>query len=502
MDADFEKWRRSYDHLAIGAAEDEIRNTSSTADLEAAHRLMEPCKQKPPAFQVELPGEQLSSLLSDPALSRQYFEKLVLDQSLRYARVCKELATRLEEHDTESALRLFDSALLPSASSLAFESREARKTWRDKANEGLDALAGALKRVGEGLSELPTEPGAYSDAPKDDLLLRVTNGLIHLAVAEGMVRASFAIAKMEDAWNFWIKMSMVGLEQRLGHGEEASRLRDECLALLGIDDDLWAQLLNRLSEKSVVSFPAPALPTRPMAEAMETALARVLQSGLEPLVRSMHENLQITHAIQDRIDFVVERLIDLDQRSDLIWQQIRQSARQEPDYDELRRGVETSLASSLGDVWPELKPDSQEDLVDAEFVFGQCNKAGKGWRMAVLGYCTTAERELPITYSAIRDQLFPVGDTHVTTTETLGDLIQALERLGTWVPKSKPPPPSLKSLLNSLDVLKRLNVIRVRAAHPKKQPVSRDDAVWVREALLTSQSGPLLVTLVRVRPQR
>ena len=119
--------------------------------------------------------------------------------------------------------------------------------------------------------------------------------------------------------------------------------------------------------------------------------------------------------------------------------------------------------------------------------------------MAVLGYCTTAERELPISYAAIRGQLFPVRDTQPTTTETLGDLIQALEKLGMWLPKSKPPPPAL---LNSLDVLKRLNVIRRRAAHPKKQRVSRDEAVWVREALLTSQSGPLLVTIVALRPQQ
>jgi hypothetical protein len=491
MDADFEKWRRSYDHLPIGAGDDEISN-SSTDDLEAAHRLMEPCNEKPPGFQIELSGEQVSSFLSEPSLWSPYFHNLALNEGLRYARVCKELATRVEGRDGESALGLFKSALLPSASALAFESYDARKSWWDRANEGLLGLVGVL-------SELPTESGAYDRAP--NLLVLAMEWFLDLEGVTGMVSASFVIAEKQDAWNFWIKASMVGLEQRLGHGEEASRLRDECLAELGINDDLWTEVLNRLGEKAVVSFPAPALPTGPMSEAVETAVARVLQLGLEPLVRSMHENLQITHAIQDRIDFVVERLIDLDQRSQLTWQEVSRLARQEPDYEELRRNIEASLASRLGNAWLQLRPDSQEDLVDAEFVFGQCNKAGKGWRMAVLGYCTTAERELPITYAAIRDQLFPVGDTHVTTTETLGDLIQALEKLGMWLPKSKPPPPSLKSLLNSLDVLKRLNVIRVRAAHPKKQRVSGEEAVWVREALLTSQSGPLLLTIVAARPK-
>ncbi|HEU4760389.1 MAG TPA: hypothetical protein VFT91_10475, partial [Dehalococcoidia bacterium] len=124
-----------------------------------------------------------------------------------------------------------------------------------------------------------------------------------------------------------------------------------------------------------------------------------------------------------------------------------------------------------------------------------------GWRMAVLGYCTTVERELRASYRALRDKVAAVRNTESTTLKSLGDAIDALARLVDWLSKSKPVPSGLSALASSLDALKRLNGVRIRAAHPKDQQVSRKEAVWVRQALLTSPS-PLIITIVAVRPNQ
>lgn len=119
--------------------------------------------------------------------------------------------------------------------------------------------------------------------------------------------------------------------------------------------------------------------------------------------------------------------------------------------------------------------------------------------MAVLGYCTTAERELKPSYRTVRDQLVPASSAEPPAVETLGDLIQSLENLAAWLPKSKPVASSLQALLNSVGELRRLNAIRIRATHPKDRGVSRDEAIWVREALLGNKSGALLATILAVR---
>lgn len=322
--------------------------------------------------------------------------------------------------------------------------------------------------------------------------------MVQFATGSGLLGAVLAISRKEDAWNFWIKASMVALEERLGHRDEARKLKDESLDILRIDDALWGDVLDRATDRFIISVPpAVAAPPR-IPEEIEMALTRVLDK-LEPLLRSMGDNLRISHALHDRLDLIVDKLIDLNQRSELTWQQIRKLVPQEPDYQEVRGGIEASLADRLGDGWRLLKPGSRKDLVDAEYVFEQCTRWGTGWRMAVLGYCTTAERELKASVRAIKERVFPVANAVPATADTLGDLIEALEKLGTWLRKSKSYPPALKALLDSIDLLWQLNSIRIRAAHPTDKEVSREEAAWVKETLVGSWSDSLLNTILSVR---
>lgn len=495
VNPDLRTWRQSYKHLPFGAGEEEV-NQASTSDLQAAHRLMEPCREKPPrGSEFQLSREKISSLFSEDTWV-SYFRNLFLDENLRYARVCKELARRVEPGNPELALHLLMSALLPGSSSLAFESHDEYMSFWDGTSQTANQLGTELMQLAAELQGLSEEAGEYNRGYTDDVLLRCLTGWVHFSVYDGLLTAAFAISQRQDAWNFRVKASMVAPEERLGHREEAAKLKEQCLDILRVDDDLWSDVLDKAMDTSLISPPATLLPASPMAEDLETALSRVLDSKFEPLLASMGDNLRITHALHDRLDLIVEKLIDLNQRSELTWQQVRKLVRQEPDYEEVRRGIEVSLASLLRETWPQLKPDSRKDLVDAEYVFQQCARWGTGWRMAVLGYCTTAERELKASYKAARGDLLSVPDTEPGTIETLGDLIQAVEKLGAWLPKSKPAPPALTALLNSTDVLKRLNKIRVRAAHPADREVSRDEAVWARDALLSGRSGPLLVTII------
>lgn len=496
MNPDLRRWRRSYKYLPFGAGEGDIAK-ASTSDLEAAHRHMKPCKDKPPGYEFQLSREEISPLLSEGSLF-PYFERLIIDEGLRYARVCRELAVRTESDRPERALGLLRSALLPGSSAHAFENHDAYMSWWDRNSQHADALGHELLKLAGEVQDLSGD--ASNDGQRTDLVFRFVTGVLQYAIYNGLLQAGYASSEKQDAWNFWIKAYMSALEERLGHSEEASKLKHECLDILSTsaDDGLWSSLIDGAIERSVIVAPVTAPAASPVAEEVETALARVLDTKLEPLLRSVGDNLRMSHALHDRLDLIVDKLIDLSQRSELTWQQVRKLARHEPDYKEVRRGIQASLAGLLGDTWRQLKPDSQKDLVDAEYVFEHCTRWGTGWRMAVLGYCTTAERELKATYKAARHQLVAVPNQEAGPIGTLGELIQALEKLATWLPKSKPLP-ALEALLNSADAVRRLNSVRKRAAHATDQEVSRDEAAWVRKALLSKQPAPLLTTIVAVR---
>ncbi|HEU4760462.1 MAG TPA: hypothetical protein VFT91_10850, partial [Dehalococcoidia bacterium] len=316
------RWRQSYRFLPFGAGPREIAK-SSTSDLQAAHRLMAPCKVKPPGLQFHLATDRLLSLLSQGALF-SYLENLVVDESWRYARVCRELATRTEPDNPELALALLRSSLLPESSSLAFESYDAYMSWWDRTKQHVDRLHGEFMKLAEEVLNPSGEAREYGNGYNRNLLLRWMVGSLDYAAYEGSLKAAFAVRQKQDAWNFGIKASMVALEQRLGRGEEAWKLKGECLDILRItaDDDLWSSLIDRATDRSAIAVPA-TVPAAPSMAEVETVVARVLHSQLQPLLSSMHENLQIGHALQARMDFVVEKLIDLDQQSELTWQEIR-----------------------------------------------------------------------------------------------------------------------------------------------------------------------------------
>lgn len=496
MNSDLRRWRRSYRYLAFGAGEEEITQ-SSTSDLQAAHRLMEPCKAKPPAFELELPMEKISSLLSEGTYF-SYFDKVILDEALRYARVCRELAVRTESDHPELALALLASALLTHSSFLAFENHEAYMSWWDRTSQQVDGLGPEVIKLARELQNLSGQAGQSNQGYEDDLLLRFVERSSEYALCQGLLQAAFAIREKQDAWNFRIKASKLALEERLGHREEAQELRGECLDLLRNNDDLLSVVLDQAIDRAVIPSPAPVPATAPMTEQIEMALTRVLDSGLEPLLKSMHESLQISHALHDRLDSVVEKLIDLDQRSELTWRQVRDLAHKGADYGQVRRAIENSLSSQLGDTWLSLKPASRRDLVDAEYVYQQCSEWGTGWRMAVLGYCTTVERELKAGYTAIRGAFTVSEGESGSLDNTLGGLVQAIEKLAAWLPKTKPLPVPWRALFGSIDVLRDMNAVRIRAAHPKDKEVSRDEATWVRQVLVGGDSSSLLSNIVAV----
>jgi hypothetical protein len=504
MDSDTTRWKRSYKYIPLGAGEEEIAN-SGTSALQAAHRLMAPCKVKPPRYEFQVATPDILSLVSEGELA-PYFEKLILDESLRYARVCKELARRAEAEEPELALSLLRSATLPGSSGLAFESHEAYKQWWDKTGEiGDQSCAEWQKLIGE-VQNLTGPTDRSDEDHKRDVLSRFLTGFAQHALCHALLQAAFVISDKQEAWNLTVKASMVALEERLGRAEEASRLENECLdllrqllhwsRLLDINSALWDEVMGVVG-KSLVPLATAVAPPPPDLEEIQATLSRVLDSKLGPLLRSMNDVQGISHALQDRVDFIVEKLIDLDQRSELTWQRISQSARQEPDYEEATRDIATSLENRLGDMWRRLTPGSSEDLVDAEYIYRHCSQWGRGWRMAVLGYCTTAERELQASYRTVRDQLVPASAAERATIQTLGDLIQSVEGLAARRPKSKPVPPGLGAFLSSVGDLWRLNSIRKKATHPKG--VSQDEVTWARQALLGNKSGALLATIVAVR---
>ena len=508
MQTDATRWRRSYKYVPWAAGEEEIAN-SQTGELRAAYRLMQSCKIRPPRYEFQAANLEILSLASEGTLL-PYFEKSILDESLRYARVSRELARRVESENPELALSLLQAAILPGASALAFERHDAYSEWWDRAKQKADEAWAKVEKLAGEIKNLTGLTGGNDDDHKLDVVRTWASALFEDAFVHGLLKAAFAISERQDAWNLCIKASMVALADRVGPPEDASRLENECLDLLGdllhtnrllgthngLGMNLWDEVFGVVS-KSVVPPAVPLAPTPPAAKEIETVLSRVLDSKLGPLLRSMTENVKVSHALQDRLDFIVEKLIDLDQRSELTWQQISQSARQEPEYEEATRDIEASLKERLGDMWRRLTPGSSEDLVDAEYIYKHCCQRGRGWRMAALGYCTTAERELQASYRTVRDQLVPASAAETATVQTLGDLIQSVEGLGARRPKSKPAPSGLGALLSSVDELWRLNSVRKKATHPKG--ISKDEVTWVRQTLLGNKSAALLATILAVR---
>ncbi|GEM_PF-4385949 len=512
MNSDPELWLRSYEYLPFGAGEDKIAATE-THKLESAYRLMAACKRKPPQVSLEYQAAQVLSILIHGYESlSSYCRTMVQDEVLRYARVCRELGKRMEAKDPTMAVVLLRSAIMPASCAFAFENLNAWLGLTQGIGGLIDKKLAEVQAITERLRSLSR--AVIKSQVGNELLLRCVIGLFELTSLSAALEAAMGIDEGKDEWNFRIEAWALTIEQRLGHEEIVRKLKDECLGLLRSNENLCIKVLGAAVAGSVVGTPT-SLPPIILTSGTPTSapsditsigsmLSRLLRSELEPLLGYMNQNLQlssqvlqITSATQERMDLVIDRVIDLDQRSRLTWAQVSQIARREPDYGEMRRRLEASLAVRLSSAWGSLKTSSRKDLIDSEYVFQHCSKWGSGWRMAALGYCTTIERELRASYPIIVRRLLGSTALDQQSKGNLGDLIRRLEALKGLVSKHKPPSLVVSTLLNSIEVLWKLNSIRIKAAHPKEQEVSGNDIVWLENTLLGQPS--LLVAILAVR---
>jgi hypothetical protein len=214
----------------------------------------------------------------------------------------------------------------------------------------------------------------------------------------------------------------------------------------------------------------------------EEKLRRVVRSELE--------------RVQGRLDLIVERLIDLDQRSEMTWEQVREWAKKSPEGEKAK--IRDGLEATLGHVWSKLEPGSQEDLIDAKVVSAECSRVGSAWRCAAIGYCTAVERELKKTVEHIRER-FPTPS--IAKAEMLGEQIEALRTIGEWALKAKGLPEAVRSVSSreSINRLWELNAIRRAAAHAGK--VTQTNVERIQHLLLGSErkTQPLLGVIVSAR---
>ena len=106
-------------------------------------------------------------------------------------------------------------------------------------------------------------------------------------------------------------------------------------------------------------------------------------SELEPVLEYLLEIRDLSLGVHRRLDNIVEKLIDLDQRSELIWEQVREWAKGRPNSE--RDFAVNRLEALLSGVWSELQPDSQADLADAMIVATEARRVAGVWRCAVIG---------------------------------------------------------------------------------------------------------------------
>lgn len=481
-------WRDSYAYLPYALGDDDICD-ARTEDLTAALHLMEMCEARPPQF--EFPVSDMQSRAAEEDIS-SWFERSVVNESLRYPRVCRELATRTEMEDATRALDLLRAALLPEEIILPLGAAGQNATleewskWSDMLLERLQAVLSELAQLSVDKDRHPDDPDLHK--------LWVTQSLAAVAL-HSMLLASRSIEAMRDTWNFRTKVSILRVLDRVDRPSEAAEARKDCILALEVSGELFDTVLDGWLNRAEADIPIQMATASGVGE-FESALSRAIRTQLEPLLKSIDQNLTTTQTVHDRLDLIFEKLIDLDQRSELTWQEIKQSARLEPDYSSTQAAIEGSLSDRLGPLWDRVAPASRRDLIDADYIYDHCGKADIGWRMAVMGYCTTAERELKTAYRALTERIFGVSAGQ--RLPPLGDLIRLLEDLQAQTRTSKRPP-ELTQLMSRLQDLQRLVDLRNRAAHPDEIPLTRKDATWVRKQITSSHSDSLICVIVSNR---
>jgi hypothetical protein len=96
------------------------------------------------------------------------------------------------------------------------------------------------------------------------------------------------------------------------------------------------------------------------------------------------EILRSVRSLHDRFDNVVEKIVDVHQQSELIWERVRESSAKSP--EDQKAEVRGRLRDLLGAAWEHLDEGSQDDLADAEGVHGRMQDAelwlaGRGDRL-------------------------------------------------------------------------------------------------------------------------
>jgi hypothetical protein len=164
---------------------------------------------------------------------------------------------------------------------------------------------------------------------------------------------------------------MSNVNSRMGHDEEANALKSECLKLVEYDDDLWTEIFDRAVIPATTKPSSSSLvPPRPPTPEFDHDVLRLLSklTKLDEFETLLAENVRISRATQDRMDLVYDKLVDLDQRTELTWETISKSARGYADYAGAVDSIASELRLSLGEVWSQLAEESREDLTDAEYV--------------------------------------------------------------------------------------------------------------------------------------
>lgn len=229
----------------------------------------------------------------------------------------------------------------------------------------------------------------------------------------------------------------------------------------------------------------------------EERVRHLLHSELEPVQADLRAIRGLGEGAHGRLDLIVEKLIDLDQRSELTWEHVREWARKSPDAE--KANVRVRLEAALGDAWNILEPDTHEDLIASQLFSVECKRYESGWRGPAMGYCTAAERELKKTVEYLRER-FPTPS--IEKAETLGEQIEALRKVGAWALKAQGLPEAVHSVSSgeSINRLGQLNKTRIRAAHPQKR-VTEEDVVRIHDLLLAPRGNakPLLAVIVQPR---
>jgi len=222
-------------------------------------------------------------------------------------------------------------------------------------------------------------------------------------------------------------------------------------------------------------------------------LRYLLRSELEAVRADIKSLSESAHG---RLDLIVEKLLDLDQRSELTWEQVREWAKNSPESE--KASIRARLEAALGGAWGMLEQASQDDLIDSEVVLAECKRHGSGWRCAAIGYCTALERELKRTVECLTQSTLARPTEGVAM---LGELIEAIRKLGAWLRQPKGSGRAVRSISGGqfLAHLEELNSIRKRTAHPQK--VTQTDVQRLQALLLGpgANTDPLLAVVVGAR---